>query len=490
MRLHTLLNKVPYTVIQGADNIEVAKLSMDSREELSNAVFVCIHGATVDGHSFLVEAISKGAVGVVVERTVDLLESYDCTVIKVDDTKEAYAKMAAAYFGYPAKTLTTIGVTGTKGKTTTVYMIRSILEYAGYSTGLIGTIEAIIGNKTIPSENTTPDAYTLQKYLKMMVDQGCKYVVMEVSSQGLKEKRTSGITFDYGIFTNLEEDHIGPNEHKDMEEYIACKALLFKQCVHGIVNMDDLYVTSILDGHTCEVTTFGMTENADFYATNIKQYQDNDALGVLFEIQGKSKLNVKLPLPGVFNVYNALVAITLCKQLLIASDIVIDALLHVVIKGRMEIVKKNTPYMLIIDYAHNALSLKSLLVTLHEYQPKRLVCLFGCGGNRSKLRRYEMGEISARLADLTIVTSDNPRYEDPMDIINDIKIGIDKGKGSCITIPDRRKAIQYSIDHAESGDFIILAGKGHEDYQEIKGVKYPLDERDIIDNIFSGKRYE
>lgn len=489
MKLQTLLQEVSYTVVQGFVDIEISDISMNSRNEQKSTAFVCINGATVDGHTFAKEVIEKGAKAIVVEQEITGMEQYDVAIIHVEDTKYAYAAMSAAYFGYPAKKLTTIGVTGTKGKTTTTYMIWSILQYAGLKTGLIGTIEAIIGDVRIPSDNTTPEAYTLQKYLRQMVDEGCEYAVMEVSSQGLKFERTAAMIFDYGIFTNLEEDHIGPKEHADMEEYVMCKGKLFKQCRYGIVNKDDHYVTQVLEGHTCEVEYYGLSQEADTYATDVQRYQNENELGIQFHVNGKVNLDVKLPISGVFNVYNALAAITLCRHLPVSMNKLAEALNHVCVKGRMEIVKVPGPYLLMIDYAHNALSLMSLLTTLREYNPKRIVCLFGCGGNRSKLRRYEMGEISANMADLTVITSDNPRYEEPMDIINDIKIGIEKGKGTSIMIPDRKRAIQYCMDNAKQGDFVILAGKGHEDYQEIKGVKYPLDERVIIANILAGNRY-
>ena len=489
MKLQTLLQEVSYTVVQGSIDIDIADISMNSRNEQKSTAFVCINGATVDGHLFAEEVIKKGAAAIVVEEKVTGMEQFNVTIIRVKDTKYAYAAMSAAYFGYPAKELTTIGVTGTKGKTTITYMIQSILDYAGLKTGLIGTIEAIIGDIRIPSDNTTPEAYTLQKYLRQMVDEGCEYVVMEVSSQGLKLGRTATIIFDYGIFTNLEEDHIGPKEHADLEEYIRCKGELFKQCRCGIVNSDDQYVMQVLAGHTCEVETYGLSQESDTYATDIRRYQNENVLGIQFHVNGKVELDAWLPIPGIFNVYNALTAIVLCRHLPVSMNKLVEALNYVSVKGRMEIVKVPGPYLLMIDYAHNALSLKSLLTTLREYEPKRIVCLFGCGGNRSKLRRYEMGEISANMADLTVITSDNPRHEEPMNIIGDIKIGIEKGKGSYVMIPDRKQAIQYCMDHAVDGDFVILAGKGHEDYQEINGVKYPMDERVIIANILAGNRY-
>jgi UDP-N-acetylmuramoyl-L-alanyl-D-glutamate--2,6-diaminopimelate ligase len=481
MQLTELLREVSYQLIQGNVQTEVTDVAIDTRKDIKSQVFVCLNGAVSDSHDFIDEIVKKGANAVVVERMVGVPK--DVTVILVEDTKYVYSMMVAAYFGYPARELTTIGITGTKGKTTTTYIIKSVLEQAGYSTGLIGTIEAIIGDKRIASMNTTPDAYLIHKYLREMVTLGCKYVVMEVSSQGLKLHRTASIDFDYGIFTNIEPDHIGPAEHADFEEYMQCKGMLFRQCKVGIVNVDDEHVDELIAGHTCTIETFGLSEKAEVRAIDIERYQTKKQLGIKYRTQGAVQLEVQLPVPGVFSVYNSLAAIALCRHFDMPKDVLKQALTRVLVKGRMELVQVPGDYIMMIDYAHNALSLESLLLTLREYEPKRLICLFGCGGNRSKLRRYEMGEISSKLADISIVTSDNPRFEEPLDIIEDIKVGIAKGTGECIVIPDRKEAIRYCMDNAMEGDIIILAGKGHEDYQEIKGVKYHLDEREIIEDI-------
>jgi UDP-N-acetylmuramoyl-L-alanyl-D-glutamate--2,6-diaminopimelate ligase len=388
--------------------------------------------------------------------------------------------MSAAYFGHPARKLTTVGITGTKGKTTTTYMIKSILENTGKKVGLIGTIETIIGNTVIPANNTTPESYTLQETFARMVEEGCECVIMEVSSQGLKLNRVAGFTYDYGIFTNLGEDHIGGAEHTDFEDYLTSKSKLFSQCKLGLINIDDAHADAILTGHTCNVETFGFSENADIRATEVKLLQKPGFLGIAYKAEGLMNLSVEMNIPGKFNVYNSLCAISLCRHFGVSNEEIIKALSNVYVKGRVELVPISKHFSVMLDYAHNAMSLESLLSTLKEYNPKRLVCVFGCGGNRSKSRRYEMGEVSSNLADLTLVTSDNPRFEEPQDIVNDIIEGVKKGPGAYVEILDRKEAIRYSIEHAEEGDVIVIAGKGHEDYQEIKGVKYPMDDRELI----------
>jgi UDP-N-acetylmuramoyl-L-alanyl-D-glutamate--2,6-diaminopimelate ligase len=380
-----------------------------------------------------------------------------------------------------------IGVTGTKGKTTTTYMVRSILEAAGIRTGLVGTIETLFetekGEVRIPSANTTPESIVLQRRFKEMADSGVEAVVMEVSSQALMLHRTAGFMFDLGIFTNLSPDHIGPNEHKDFEDYLHCKSMLFQQCRTGILNGDDPHCGAILQGHTCAVETFGLGQDNDLRAQNIRLIHTPGELGISFETEGLLQVQAHVPAPGRFSVYNALCAIAVCRHFEVNENEIREALRQIHVRGRIEMVKVSDDFTLMIDYAHNAMALESLLATLREYEPHRLVCLFGCGGNRSKLRRFEMGEASGKLAELSIITSDNPRDEDPMDIIRDIVTGISRTDGRHVEIPDRKDAIRYAIRNGEKGDIVVLAGKGHEDYQEIKGRKYPMDERVLIREI-------
>lgn len=476
-----LLKDLKYEVVSGSIDVNVSELVYNTRKVKKECMFVCIKGATFDSHDVAGEAAKNGAVVIVAERPVDV--PVGTTVVLVEDTRYALALISAAYFQYPAKKLKVIGITGTKGKTTTTFMIRSILEHAGIPTGLIGTIEVIIGDRHIPAHNTTPESYEVQEYFAQMVEAGCKVVVMEVSSQGLKLHRTAGIQFDIGIFTNLAPDHIGENEHASFEEYMECKSRLFRQCDLGLVNVDDAHCDDILQGHTCKVETYGFSEKADLRASDLKLVNRPGFLGVDYHVSGLMDFDVEIDMPGRFSVYNSLVAIAVCRHFDIPKEDMLAALEVVQTKGRIEKVKVSDDFTLMIDYAHNAMSLESLLTTLKEYNPKRLVCLFGCGGNRSKLRRYEMGEVSGNLADLTVITSDNPRFEEPQAIIDDIKIGIGKTSGKYVEIIDRKEAIRYVIEHGQPGDVIVLAGKGHEDYQEICGVKHPMDERVLIAEV-------
>ena len=481
MKLSKLLEKIEYTVLAGNIDTEVSTLVYDSRKVQNGSVFVCISGSVRDAHEFIPDVVKNGASAVIVEKEVTPIDGV--TYIKVEDTRLALAYMSAAYFDYPAKKIKTIGITGTKGKTTTTYMVKSILESAGIKTGLIGTIESICGDKHTPAANTTPESYMVQKLFAEMVDEGLDAVVMEVSSQALKLHRVSGFTFDIGVFTNLEPDHIGENEHKDFEEYMHCKSLLFRQCKLGIFNGDDEHLEGIMKGHTCEVETFGYKSINNLVAENVELKKEHGALGVKYHVSGLLDFDVEVNVPGKFSVYNSLTAIAICHHFNVAKEAIKEALCHVSVKGRIEIVPVTKRYTIMIDYAHNAMALESLLTTLKEYEPGRLVCLFGCGGNRAKSRRYEMGEVSSRLADLTVVTSDNPRNEDPMDIIKDILVGVSKADGRYVTIPDRKEAIRYCMENAKDGDIVVLAGKGHEDYQEICGVKHHMDEREIIADI-------
>ena len=481
MILKQLIEDMDYEVLAGTVDTEVTTLVYDSRKVEKGSVFVCISGSVRDAHEFIPDVVAKGAAAVIVEKNVEPQEGV--TYIKVENSRLALACMSAAYFGHPARKLKTIGITGTKGKTTTTYMVKSILESAGIKTGLIGTIESIVGEKRIPSANTTPESYRVQELFHEMVEAGLDAVVMEVSSQALMLHRVSGFTFDIGVFTNLEPDHIGENEHKDFADYMHCKSLLFRQCKLGIFNGDSEHLEGILKGHTCKVETFGYGKDNDLVADGVELKKDHGALGVRYHVSGLMNFDVEVNVPGSFSVYNSLTAIAICHHFGVDVEKIKQALLHVSVKGRIEIVPVTKRYTIMIDYAHNAMALESLLTTLREYEPGRLVCLFGCGGNRAKSRRYEMGEVSSRLADLTVVTSDNPRNEDPMDIINDILVGVHKADGEYVTISDRKEAIAYCMKNAQDGDIVVLAGKGHEDYQEICGVKHHMDERELIADI-------
>lgn len=484
MKLMKLLERLEYTCLQGSMDKEVTDIVNDSRKVSDGSLFLCIKGAVSDGHKYVPDVVAKGAKVLVVQDEVEA--PADVTVIRVADSRYAMANIAAAWYDHPAEKLKVIGITGTKGKTTTTYMIKSILEAAGHKVGLIGTIEAIIGDKTIPAHNTTPESTTIQEYFARMVEADCDCVVMEVSSQGLMLHRTAGFVFEIGIFTNLSPDHIGPAEHESFEDYLRCKAMLFRQCRHGILNADDAHLEEILKGHTCDVVTYGFGENADYRASETQLVSKPGYLGIDYRVTGKCDFRVEIDIPGKFSVYNSLAAIAVCDYFGVPREKMITALNQAKVKGRIEMIRVSDDFTLMIDYAHNAMALESLLSTLREYHPKRLVCLFGCGGNRAKSRRFEMGEVSGRLADFTIITSDNPRFEDPEAIMEDIVTGISRTDGKYIRISDRKEAIAYAIRHGQPGDVIVLAGKGHEDYQEICGVQYPMDERVLIDEILKG----
>lgn len=484
MKLADLLKKLKYTCVKGTTDVDITTVAYDSRRVERGSLFICVKGAVADGHRFAEAAVNKGASALVVEDDVTVPENV--TVIRVEDSRYALACISAEYFGNPADKLKVIGITGTKGKTTTTYLVKSILDSAGHKCGLVGTIETIIGDKVIKASNTTPESYVLQDYFKQMVDCGCDCVVMEVSSQGLMLHRTAGFTFEIGIFTNIEPDHIGPHEHKDFNDYLHCKSLLFKQCRHGIVNIDDKHADYIINNASCDIVTYGFSEKADFRAANTKLVSGKGYLGIDYDLQGKENMRVEIDLPGKFSVYNSLTAIAICSYFGIDSNTICDALKDAKVKGRIEMIKVSDDFTLMIDYAHNAMSLESLLTTLREYNPTRLVCLFGCGGDRSRDRRFSMGEVSGKLADLSVITSDNPRTEEPLAIIDDILVGIKKTTGKYTVIPDRRKAIEWVIHNGQPGDIIVLAGKGHEDYQEINGVKHHLDEREVIAQVLAG----
>ena len=487
MKLSQLLERLPHRILFGDTEAEISEVVYDSRKVKPGTLFVCIPGTVVDGHKFMEAACEAGAEALVIQSDHEVPEALagkeDLTVIETENCRYALAILSAAYFGFPADTLPVVGVTGTKGKTTTTYMIKSILENAGKKVGLIGTIEVDTGSRRIPANNTTPESFLVQSYLREMADNGCDLAVMEVSSQALMMDRTAGILFEIGVFTNIEPDHIGPNEHKDFEEYLACKSLLFRQCRHGIFNADDEHISRILEGHTCTVETVSAKKEADYYADGICHVYEPGYLGVRYDLHGKMNFPVELDIPGLFTVYNSLTAIAVAAHFGVSDKEILPAMKKARVKGRVEIVEVSDRYTLMIDYAHNAMALRSLLETLRDYEPKRLVCVFGCGGNRARDRRFEMGEVSGHLADLTVITSDNPRFEEPQAIIEDIKTGIGRTDGKYIEIADRKEAIRYAMRHAETGDVIVLAGKGHEDYQEIRGVHYPMDERVLIKEI-------
>lgn len=479
-KLTDLLKNVDYELVKGSLDVEISDVKDDSRKVEQDDMYIAKVGASSDGHKYIPDVIKKGAKVIVIEKDMDIQE--DVTVIKVKSSREAMAEISAAYFNYPAKELTVIGITGTAGKTSTSTILKRMIEADGKKAGLIGTIGAFIGKRKITLHNTTPENYEIQKLFREMCDEECKYAIMEVSSQGLKMHRVDGFTFDYGVFTNISNEHIGPNEHASFEEYMYCKSLLFQKCKVGIINVDDSNYENILKDHTCEVIKFGMNEeNLDMKASNIKFIMNDKFLGMGFDVTGKLNDSFEVSIPGRFSVYNSLCAITIANEIGISKEAMKKVLTSVSVKGRMELAVSNDKYKLIIDYAHNEDEMTNLMETIMEYKPKRIVCIFGGGGNRARDRRFDMGEISGKYAGLTILTEDNPRFEDMESINNDIITGLNRSNGKYIVINDRQEAIEYAMKNAKEGDIILLIGKGHEQYQEIKGVQYFWDEREAVE---------
>lgn len=481
MTIKDWLEGLSYKLVQGSLDVEVNEVVYDSRKAAPGAVFVCMKGTKIDSHDFVPQVIAAGVNVLVTEHEVEAPEGV--TVVETENGREALALLSAARFGYPSRKLTMIGVTGTKGKTTTTHMIKTILETAGKKTGMIGTNGVYIGEEHYPTVNTTPESYDLHRYFAKMVEEGCTCCVMEVSSQAMKMHRVAGICFDYGLFTNISPDHIGKDEHADFAEYLYYKKQLFAQSKRALVNMDDEHIDEIVKDIPCPWTGFGLKEGAGFQAENIHYVSEPDFVGVEFDIKGEHQIPVRVSIPGKFNVYNALAAAAVTLWIGVDAETLQHALEHLKINGRMEIVYTSETCCVIVDYAHNAVSMESLLETLREYHPKRLVVVFGCGGNRSKERRYSMGEIGGRMADLSILTADNSRFEKVEDILADIRGSIEKTGGAFLEIPDRKEAITYSITHAQPGDMIAIIGKGHEDYQEINGVRYPFLDRAVVEEV-------
>ncbi|MEE0963460.1 MAG: UDP-N-acetylmuramoyl-L-alanyl-D-glutamate--2,6-diaminopimelate ligase [Ruminococcus bromii] len=482
MKLKELLVNTEYKMINDL-NPEISDVVYDSRKASDSTAFVCLKGYTSDGHKFAKSAVQSGASALVISDELDFEVPENVAVVKVENTRLALALMSVEFFGRPAEELMTVAITGTKGKTTTTAMVAEIFEQAGIKTGTIGTLGIVYNGETIKTDNTTPESYEIQKAMRDMINAGCKAMVIEASSIGLKHHRLAGMTFDVAIFTNFSDDHIGGVEHKDMAEYLYCKSLLFRQCRKAAANIDDKSWKAITKGFDGKVLTYGFGENSDLKAYNEHLLSEGGFIGVHFETTGLKTLSIDVGIPGKFNVYNALAAICAVSFFDIPDEAIIKGLKAAKVKGRVEPVKVNGNYTLLIDYAHNALSMENVLTTLRKYNPHRLITMFGAGGNRPKVRRYEMGETSGRLSDLSVITEDNSRYEDVMDIIEDIKTGINKTDGKYVVVPNRRDAIRYCMQNAEDGDIIVLAGKGHEDYQEIKGVKYHMDEREIVADI-------
>lgn len=463
------------------NNIYIKDIAYNSNKAKKDYIFVCIEGETLDGHKYAKDAYKNGCRIFISQKYIDVGE--DSIILIVENSRKALSKISANFFNHPSKELKVIGVTGTKGKTTISNYIQTVLNKSKINTGLIGTNGVFYNDIFEKTNNTTPESYELHKIFRNMINNGIEYVVMEVSSGGIMMDRVNDVNFDIGIFSNLSKDHIGPKEHPTFEHYLECKAKLFTMCKHGLINIDDKYSKDIISKSTCTIETFAIKNYADFYAKNIKYSRNIDSLGVSFEcICNNENIDTYICSPGEFSIYNALAVIAVCKHIGIDNKSIINALKVTKVKGRVEVLPILDYATIVIDYAHNGLSLKNILKTLKKYEYNRLICLFGSVGGRSKLRRKELGDIASKECDLCILTSDNPDFEDPIEIIKDISDSFKNSKCEYIIEPDRKIAIEKAIKIAKDGDMILFAGKGHEEYQLIKGEQIPFNETNIAKN--------
>ena len=485
MKLSKILVGLENLKAKGDLDIDITGLESNSKNVKEGYLFIAIKGFSVDGHDYINNAIEAGAKAVMVQEGCDLKKiklPSDVTLIMAKDTRHALAICSCNFYNNPSRKFRLIGVTGTKGKTTTTFMIKEILERAGYKVGLIGTIATYINGKMVSeSSRTTPESIELQKIFAQMVEAGVEYVVMEVSSQSLKLHRVDGCDFNIVVFTNFSEDHISANEHPDMKDYFESKLKLFKMCDNGIINVDDLQVSKIPKLFPdSNIMTYGIDNYCQMLAKDITI--TNSYVDFRVKVSDKNE-RVKVDIPGRFSVYNALAAICVAKKIGVPSDKVIEALAEIKVPGRSEMVPNKREIPIMIDYAHSPESLQNILSAVKSYTKGRVISVFGCGGDRDKTKRPIMGEISGKIADFTFITTDNPRTESPEEIVKEIEEGIKKTKGKYKVVVDRKEAIKEAINMANKQDIIVLAGKGHEPYQEINGKKYPFDERIIVKEI-------
>ncbi len=475
MILKELLQDIEY---EGNADIEINRIQSNSLKVEPGDAFVCIEGYETDGHKYAKDSSQKGAAVIIAMHSVEA----DCPVVIVKDTRRVLALLCARYWGNPSKRFKLVGVTGTNGKTTTTYLVKTILENAGHKVGLIGTNQNMIGNKVLPASRTTPDSFELQKIFKSMADETRDTVIMEVSSHALYLDRVYGSDFDIGLFTNITQDHL--DFHKTMENYLAAKTLLFKMCKKGIINGDDERAGYVIKNATCPMTTYSIDKSSDVKADNVKMTEK----GVSFDALGQ---HYELKIPGKFSVYNALGAILICDALGVERNKIAEGLkIAHGVKGRAEVVDLGYDFTVLIDYAHTPDGIENILKTVKGFAKGRVIILFGCGGDRDNKKRPIMGKIASSLADFVIVTSDNPRTEKPSAIIDEIMVGIDKTKPYTV-IENRRDAIEYAVKNAKKDDVIVLAGKGHETYQTIGKENFHFDEREIlfeIKNEMEGKK--
>ena len=490
MELKSILTSLEGLKVKGDLNIEISNIDSNSRNIKENGLFVAIKGFDTDGHNYIKEAIKKGTVAVIASIDADkkiIKEIMDkVTVILAPDTRFALAICACNFYNHPSSKFKLVGITGTKGKTTTSFMVKRILEKAGKKVGLIGTIATYIGDEKLEdSDRTTPESIKLQQIFSKMAREKCEVVVMEVSSQSLKLNRVAGCDFDIGVFTNFSEDHISAKEHPDMKDYFESKLKLLDMCKTCFVNADDLQTSKIPKLlPEKNISTYGIDNYCNLLAKDITV--TNSFVDYKVKI-GTRNERIKIDIPGRFSVYNSLAAIAITTKLGCGAEEIKSALLDLKVPGRSELVENKKELTIMIDYAHSPESLANILSAVKSYTKGRVISLFGCGGDRDTTKRPLMGEISGKIADFTIITSDNPRTEEPEKIVNQIEEGIKKTKGKYTCIVDRIEAIKYAIKMANKNDIIVLAGKGHEPYQEINGVKHPFDERIIVNDIIDGK---
>lgn len=484
MLLSKLLEGIEYTY-QGNTDVQIEDVVYDSRIARPDTAFVCIVGFQLDGHNYAQSAYEKGVRVFIAQRELDLPD--DATVIITADNRKTLAIMSANLFGHPAKELFTIGITGTKGKTSISYMLKSVFEKAGEKVGIIGTTGIIYGDTVIKTNNSTPESYVIHKYYREMVKAGCTVAIIEATSQGFMMDRTYGIEFDLGLFANLSPDHIGANEHKDFDDYLNCKKMIFNQAKKVIINRDSEYYDRIVKDIPREkYRRFGFFGDAGVMAENLNFVSGDHRLITEFDCRDSEGLHhFRISQPGEFSVYNALAVIACAREKGVPYEIIEEGLKNTYIRGRMEIIPGTVGYTVMIDFAHNEFSVQSLFETILKYSPKRIVAVFGCGGNRSKLRRYSMGEVIGKFADLSIITEDNNRYEKIEDIVADILVGMKKTDGKYVVINKRKDAIEYALENAREGDVIMLVGKGHEDYIEENGTRTYFSEREVVENYLS-----
>lgn len=481
MRLADLLDGLELIRIKGNLDTEIDSIVYDSRKARRGSLFVCIQGYVTDGHTYIRQAIDQQVSAIMVVRQDPHLSG---TWVQVADTRHGLAHVADRFYNHPSGRLDLIGITGTKGKTTATYMTRSILQAAGKQTGLIGTVANIVGDSVRLAARTTPESYDLQTLLDEMVRTGLDSCVMEVSSQGLMLDRVYGCDYQVGAFTNLYHDHIGPQEHASMEDYLSAKLKLFSQSRHAVINRDIDCYERVKAAAPSSCLTFGLHPDADIRAEHLVRTTEGGRVGTRFDAQtpwGCGSFFVGMP--GQFNVYNALTAMACVGRLGISLDAMAAGLADITVPGRLQAVPGHQSFQVLVDYAHNAASLENLLSTLRDYTENRLIVVFGCGGDRARSRRFEMGEVAGRLADLTIITSDNPRTEDPAAIIDDIITGITPTGGRYRREIDRAAAIRMAIQLADEGDLIVIAGKGHENYQIFSDRTIHFDDAEVADQI-------